>query len=295
MAGRFGDLITAMVTPFDSDGNVDFDEAQRVASWLLDNGSDGLVVAGSTGEASTLTDGEQRDLWRAVKEAVGDRTTIIGGTGSNDTAHAIRLTKAAEEDGLDAALVVTPYYNKPPQAGLLAHFRAVAESTSLPIILYDIPARSVVKIEHSTIIELAQIENVVAVKDAVGSVQGAARLVADAPEGFQVYSGNDGDTLPWLSVGAVGVIAVASHVVGPQMAEMIRLFASGDPAGARKINQNLMPVFDAMGITTNPIPVKACMELLGHKVGGPRLPLTPADDAQRALLKDVLTSAGVLT
>jgi 4-hydroxy-tetrahydrodipicolinate synthase len=294
MGGRFGDLITAMVTPFDSDGNVDFDEAQRVASWLLDNGSDGLVVAGSTGEASTLTDGEQRDLWRAVKEAVGDRTTIIGGTGSNDTAHAIQLTKAAEEDGLDAALVVTPYYNKPPQAGLLAHFRAVAGSTSLPVILYDIPARSVVKIEHSTIIELAQIENVVAVKDAVGSVQGAARLVADAPEGFQVYCGNDADTLPWLSVGAVGVIAVASHAAGPQMAEMIRLFASGDPAGARKIHLDLMPVFDAMGITTNPIPVKACMELLGHKVGGPRLPLIPADDAQRALLKDVLTSAGVL-
>jgi 4-hydroxy-tetrahydrodipicolinate synthase len=294
MAGRFGDLITAMVTPFDSDGNVDFDEAQRVASWLLDNGSDGLVVAGSTGEASTLTDGEQRDLWRAVKEAVGDRTTIIGGTGSNDTAHAIHLTKAAEEDGLDAALVVTPYYNKPPQAGLLAHFRAVAESTSMPVILYDIPARSVVKIDHATIIELAQIDNVVAVKDAVGSVQGAARLVADAPDGFQVYCGNDADTLPWLSVGAVGVIAVASHAVGPQMAEMIRLFASGDPAGARRIHRDLMPVFDAMGITTNPIPVKACMELLGHKVGGPRLPLIPADDAQRALLKDVLTSAGVL-
>lgn len=294
MGGRFGNLITAMVTPFDTDGNVDFGEAQRLASWLLDHGSDGLVVAGSTGEASTLTDGEQRDLWRAVKEAVGDRCTIIGGTGSNDTAHAIQLTKAAEQDGLDGALVVTPYYNKPPQAALLAHFRAVAESTSIPLILYDIPARSVVKIEHSTIIELAQIENVVAVKDAVGSVQGAARLVAGAPDGFQVYCGNDADTLPWLSVGAVGVIAVASHVVGPQMAEMIRLYNSADPAGARKIHLDLMPVFDAMGITTNPIPVKASMELLGHKVGAPRLPLIPADDAQRALLKDVLTSAGVL-
>ncbi len=294
MGGRFGNLITAMVTPFDTDGNVDFDEAQRVASWLLDHGSDGIVVAGSTGEASTLTDGEQRDLWRSVKEAVGDRAAIIGGTGSNDTAHAIKLTKAAEEDGLDGALVVTPYYNKPPQAALLAHFRAVAQSTSIPLILYDIPARSVVKIEHATIMELAQIENVVAVKDAVGSVQGAARLVAGAPEGFQVYCGNDADTLPWLSVGAVGVIAVASHVVGPQMAEMIRLYNSGDPAGARKIHLDLMPVFDAMGITTNPIPVKASMELLGHKVGGPRLPLIPADDAQRALLKDVLTSAGVL-
>lgn len=294
MGGRFGDLITAMVTPFDDDGNVDFDEAQKLAAWLMDNGSDGLVVAGSTGEASTLTDGEQRDLWRAVKEAVGDRGKIIGGTGSNDTAHAIFLTRAAEEDGLDAALVVTPYYIKPPQTGLLAHFRAVAESTSLPIIVYDIPARSVTKIEHSTLIELASIDNVVAVKDAAGSVQGAARLVADAPEGFQVYSGNDADTLPWLSVGAVGVVAVASHVVGPQMAEMIRLFGSGDPDGARKIHLDLMPVFDAMSLTTNPIPVKASLELMGHKVGGPRLPLVPADDAQRATLKAVLASAGVL-
>jgi 4-hydroxy-tetrahydrodipicolinate synthase len=294
MGGRFGDLITAMVTPFDDDGNVDFDEAQKLAAWLMDHGSDGLVVAGSTGEASTLTDAEQRDLWKAVKEAVGGRGKVIGGTGSNDTAHAIFLTKAAEEDGLDAALVVTPYYNKPPQAGLLAHFRAVAGSTSLPVIVYDIPARSVTKIEHATLIELAQIENVVAVKDAVGNVQGAARLVADAPEGFQVYSGNDADTLPWLSVGAVGVIAVASHVAGPQMAEMIRLFTSGDPEGARKIHLDLMPVFDAMSLTTNPIPVKAALELMGHPVGGPRLPLVPADDAQRARLKDVLTSAGVL-
>jgi 4-hydroxy-tetrahydrodipicolinate synthase len=294
MGGRFGNLITAMVTPFDGDGKVDFDAAQRLAAWLMDNGSDGIVVAGSTGEASTLTDGEQRDLWKAVKEAVGGRGKVIGGTGSNDTAHAIFLTQAAEQDGLDAALVVTPYYNKPPQAGLLAHFRAVAGSTSLPVIVYDIPARSVTKIEHSTLIELAQVTNIVAVKDAVGSVQGAARLVADAPEGFQVYSGNDADTLPWLSVGAVGVIAVASHVVGPQMAEMIRLFTSGDPEGARKIHLDLMPVFDAMSLTTNPIPVKASLELLGHRVGAPRLPLIPADDAQRARLKAVLTSAGVL-
>ncbi|HVL51026.1 MAG TPA: dihydrodipicolinate synthase family protein, partial [Actinomycetota bacterium] len=150
MGGRFGNLITAMVTPFDTDGKVDFDEAQKLATWLLENGSDGLVVAGSTGEASTLTDQEQRDLWRAVREAVGEQTTIIAGTGSNDTAHAIRLTRAAEEDGMNAVLAVTPYYNRPPQAGLLAHFRAVAGSTALPVVLYDIPGRSVVKIDHST-------------------------------------------------------------------------------------------------------------------------------------------------
>ena len=294
MDGRFGDLITAMVTPFDSEGNVNLEEAQKLAAWLVDNGSDGLVVAGSTGEASTLTDAEQRNLWRAVKEAVGDRTTVVAGTGSNDTAHAVHLTRAAEEDGVDAALVVTPYYNRPPQGGLLEHFRKIASSTSLPLILYDIPSRSVIKMDHATILELAQADNIVAIKDAAGSAQGAARLVADAPEGFQVYSGNDGDTLPWLSVGAVGVIAVASHVVGPQMAEMIRLFKGGDPEGARKIHLDLMPVFDAMGLTTNPIPVKACLELLGHGVGAPRLPLIPATDAQRSQLRGVLSSAGAL-
>lgn len=294
MGGRFGDLVTAMVTPFDQDGKVNFDQAQKLAAWLLDNGSDGLVVAGSTGEASTLTDEEQRDLWRAVKEAVGDRATIIGGTGSNDTEHAIKLTRAAEEDGLDAALVVTPYYNRPPQSGLLAHFRAVAASTSLPVILYDIPARSTVKIDHSTIMELAQTPNIVAIKDAVGNAQGVARLVAESPEDFQVYSGNDGDTLPWLSVGAVGVIAVASHLVGPQMKEMLGLFASGDNAGARRIHLELMPVFDAMGLTTNPIPVKACLEMMGHPVGGPRMPLVPADEAQIAKLREVLTAASII-
>ena len=294
MGGRFGDLITAMVTPFDSDGKVDFQQAQKLAGWLIDNGSEGLVVAGSTGEASTLTDGEQRDLWRAVKDAVGSRAHIVAGTGSNDTAHAIHLTGWAEEDGLDGALVVTPYYNKPPQAGLLAHFRAVAGSTSLPILLYDIPSRSVTKIEHSTIIELAGVENIVGIKDACGNAQGAARIVADAPEGFQVYSGNDGDTLPWLSVGAVGVIAVASHVVGPQMAQMIKLFTTGDAEGARKVHLTLMPVFDAMGLTTNPIPVKAALELIGHPVGAPRMPLTHATDAQIAQLKQVLTAAGVI-
>lgn len=295
MGGRFGDLVTAMVTPFDSNGSIDFQKARKLAGWLIDNGSDGLVVAGSTGEASTLTDEEQRELWRAVKDEVGDRAKIIAGTGSNDTAHAIRLTRWAEEDKLDGALVVTPYYNKPPQVGLLAHFRAIAGATSLPIILYDIPARSVVKIEHSTIMELAQVDNIVGIKDAVGSAQGAARLVADAPDGFQVYSGNDGDTLPWLSVGAVGVIAVASHVVGPQMAQMISMFTSGDAAGARKIHLDLMPVFDAMGITTNPIPVKAALELMGHEVGPPRLPLIAADDAQVNQLRAVLAAAGVIS
>ncbi|MEX2588026.1 MAG: 4-hydroxy-tetrahydrodipicolinate synthase [Actinomycetota bacterium] len=295
MGGRFGDLITAMVTPFDAEGKVDHVRAQELAAWLVDErGSDGVVVAGSTGEASTLTDEEQRELWLAVKEAVGDRATVIGGTGSNDTEHAVKLTRLAARDGLDAALSVTPYYNKPPQAGLLAHFKAVAAAGSIPIILYDIPGRSVVKIAHETIMELAQVENIAGVKDACGNAQGAARLVADSPEWFEVYSGNDGDTLPWMSVGAVGVIAVASQVVGPQMAEMIKRFKAGDVQGAAGIHLKMMPVFDAMGITTNPIPVRAALGLLGQPVGSPRLPLIPATGDQIQTLKRVLKTAGVL-
>lgn len=294
MQGRFGSLITAMVTPFDSDGQVDLAQAQRLATWLADHGSDGVVVAGSTGESPTLTDDEKIGLFRSVTAAVGDRMKVIAGTGTYDTAHTIHLTQAAQEAGVHAALVVTPYYNRPPQSGLLAHFSKIASSTDLPIILYDIPVRSARKIEHETIMELAQVDNIVAVKDACGDAQGAARLVAEAPEGFQLYSGNDGDTLPWLSVGAVGVIAVASHVVGPQMSEMISAFQSGNIETARKIHLDLMPVFDAMGLTTNPIPVKAAMQMLGHEVGDPRLPLVPATSDEKKSIRLVLERLGVI-
>lgn len=292
--GRFGDLITAMVTPFDNQGAVDLDEAARLASWLVDQGSDGLVVTGSTGEAPTLSDDEKTELWRAVTAAVGDRAKVIAGAGTYDTNHSIHLTRKAEEAGADAVLVVTPYYNRPPQSGLLAHFTAIANSTGLPVILYDIPIRSSRKIEHETIMQLAGIENIVAVKDACGDAQGAARLVADAPDGFQVYSGNDADTLPWLAVGAVGVIAVASHLAGPQMAQMIQLFHSGDAAAARKIHLSLMPVFDAMNLTSNPIPVKAALEMIGFRVGGPRLPLVSVTSDQHAQLKTILSKAGII-
>lgn len=294
MSGRFGDLITAMVTPFDEQGGLDLARAQELASWLVDHGSEGLVVAGTTGESPTLSDGEKVSLWKAVAEAVRGRASVIAGTGSNDTAHSIHLTKEAERAGVDAALVVTPYYNRPPQSGLLAHFKAVAAATGLPIVLYDIPSRTARKIEHGTLLELAAVPNIVAVKDSCSDVQGAARLVAESPAGFQVYCGNDGDTLPWLSVGAVGVVSVASHVVGPQMADMILRFRSGDPPDARKIHLDLMPVFDVMGITSNPIPVKAAMELLGQRVGPPRLPLPPATPEQVARIREVLGRAGVL-
>ncbi|MEA2566303.1 MAG: 4-hydroxy-tetrahydrodipicolinate synthase [Actinomycetota bacterium] len=294
MKGQFGGLITAMVTPFDSDGRVELGAAQKIAAWLLDNGSEGLVVTGTTGEGPTLTDQEKADLWRAVVEAVGDRGSVIAGSGTNDTAHSIHLTQQAEKAGCDAALVVTPYYNRPPQSGLLAHFQAVARATALPIVLYDIPVRTGRKIDHATLLTLAETPNIVGVKDAAGDVQGAARLVAQAPEGFEVYCGNDADTLPWLSVGAVGVISVASHVAGPKMAEMIAAYWAGDPERARRLNAELIGVFDAMNITANPIPVKAAMELAGHPAGPPRLPLPEATSDEVARIREALRSAGLV-
>jgi 4-hydroxy-tetrahydrodipicolinate synthase len=292
--GQFGGLITAMVTPFDSDGRVELGAAQKIAAWLLDNGSEGLVVTGTTGEGPTLTDQEKADLWRAVVEAVGDRGSVIAGSGTNDTAHSIHLTQQAEKAGCDAALVVTPYYNRPPQSGLLAHFQAVARATALPIVLYDIPVRTGRKIDHATLLTLAETPNIVGVKDAAGDVQGAARLVAQAPGGFEVYCGNDADTLPWLSVGAVGVISVASHVAGPRMAEMIAAYWAGDPERARRLNAELIGVYDAMNVTANPIPVKAAMELAGHPAGPPRLPLPEATSDEVARIREALRSAGLV-
>ncbi|HEY4938709.1 MAG TPA: 4-hydroxy-tetrahydrodipicolinate synthase [Actinomycetota bacterium] len=294
MKGQFGGLITAMVTPFDSDGRVELGAAQKIAAWLLDNGSEGLVVTGTTGEGPTLTDQEKADLWRAVVEAVGDRGSVIAGSGTNDTAHSIHLTQQAEKAGCDAALVVTPYYNRPPQSGLLAHFQAVARATALPIVLYDIPVRTGRKIDHATLLTLAETPNIVGVKDAAGDVQGAARLVAQAPEGFELYCGNDADTLPWLSVGAVGVISVASHVAGPKMAEMIAAYWAGDPERARRLNAELIGIYDVMNVTANPIPVKAAMELAGHPAGPPRLPLPEATSDEVARIREALRSAGLV-
>jgi 4-hydroxy-tetrahydrodipicolinate synthase len=292
--GQFGGLITAMVTPFDSDGRVEFGAAQKIAAWLLDNGSEGLVVTGTTGEGPTLTDQEKADLWRAVVEAVGDRGSVIAGSGTNDTAHSIDAIRAAEQAGCDAALVVTPYYNRPPQSGIVAHFEAVAGATELPVILYDIPARTGRKIDHATLLALAEMPNIVAVKDAAGDVQAAARLVAEAPEGFEVYCGNDADTLPWLAVGASGVISVASHVAGPKMAEMMGAYWGADPDTARRLNAELLGVYDAMNVTANPIPVKAAMELIGHPAGPPRLPLVEATLDEVAKIREALRSAGLV-
>ena len=294
MLGRFGNLITAMVTPFDDQGKVDLDEIQKLAAALIESGSEGLVVTGSTGEAATLSDQERFDLWSVVVDAVGERGSVIAGTGTYDTAHSIHLTRQAEKAGVDAALVVTPYYVRPPQSGLVAHFKSIASSTALPVVLYDIPLRTARKIEHQTLVELASVENIVGVKDSCGDAQGAARLISETPEDFQIYCGNDGDALPWICLGAVGIISVASHVAGAQMAEMIRLLEQGDLPGARRIHLGLMPVFDILALTSNPIPVKAALEMIGRPVGSPRLPLVPATAGEQDRIRKVMSKAGLL-
>jgi 4-hydroxy-tetrahydrodipicolinate synthase len=295
MTGRFGSVITAMATPFRDDFSLDLDRAQELASWLLDHGSDGLVVAGSTGEGATLSDGEKADLFRAVVEAVNGRGAVIAGTGTYDTAHSIHLTKEAEAAGCDAALVVTPYYNRPPQRGLDAHFRAIAGATGLPVILYNIPSRTACLIEAGTLLRLAnEVSNIVAVKDATADLGTAARVIRDAPDGFEVLSGNDGDTFALVCLGATGVIAVASHVAGEHMREMVDLIQAGDHVSARKINDRLVPLYTGLYVVSNPIPLKAALEMIGQPVGPPRLPLVPATEDERAVIRKALVDAGVL-
>jgi 4-hydroxy-tetrahydrodipicolinate synthase len=298
MTPRFGTVITAMATPFDANGALDLARAEELANWLLDHGSDGLVVAGSTGEGATLSDQEKIDLWRTVAHAVAGRTpksSVIAGTGTYDTAHSIHLTKEAAAVGVDAALVVTPYYNRPPQRGLDAHFRAVAAATDLPNILYNIPSRTACVIEADTLLGLAHgVDNIVGVKDATADFGTAARVVREAPEGFEVISGNDNDTFPLVCLGATGVVGVATHLAGERMGEMIRAAKDGDLGTARKINDALYPLYKGLFIVSNPIPLKAAMAMAGQPVGDPRLPLVPASDAERETIRRAMEDAGVL-
>jgi 4-hydroxy-tetrahydrodipicolinate synthase len=287
-----------MATPFDTAGALDLARAEELANWLLDHGSDGLVIAGSTGEGATLSDQEKVDLWRTVAQAVHGRTpkpSVIAGTGTYDTAHSIHLTKEAAAAGVDAALVVTPYYNRPPQRGLDAHFRAVAGATDLPNILYNIPSRTACVIEADTLLGLAHgVDNIVGVKDATADFGTAARVIREAPDGFEVLSGNDNDTFPLVCLGASGVVGVATHLAGERMGEMIRSAKDGDLGTARKINDALYPLYKGLFIVSNPIPLKAAMEMAGQPVGDPRLPLVPASDAERETVRRALEDAGVL-
>jgi 4-hydroxy-tetrahydrodipicolinate synthase len=290
---RFGRVVTAMVTPFTEDLSLDVERARELAGWLVDHGSDGLVVTGSTGEAATLTDQEKVTMWRAVAEAVGDRASVIAGTGTYDTAHSIHLSEEAEKAGAGALLVVTPYYNKPPQRGLVEHFSRVARATELPNIVYNIPGRTGTRIAHDTLLRLGEVDNIVAVKDSTGDFEALARLVAEAPDGFEVYTGDDWATFGSVCLGASGVISVASHVAGERMGRMIELIESGDLAGAREINSDLLPMYDALFITSNPIPVKKAMELIGQPVGPPRLPLVEANQDETTRIEVALKESGV--
>lgn len=292
ITARLGTLLTAMVTPFKPDGSLDTDTAARLATHLVDAGCDGLVLSGTTGESPTTTDDEKIALLRAVLEAVGDRARVVAGAGTYDTAHSIHLAKAAAAEGAHGLLVVTPYYSRPPQAGLLAHFTAVADATDLPVILYDIPARSVVPIEWDTIRTLAEHPNIVAIKDAKGDLPGGGQIIAET--GLAYYSGDDALNLPWLAMGAVGFISVWGHVAAGLLRDMLSAFASGDVATARKINVSLGPLSEAQsrlgGVTLS----KAALRLQGFEVGDPRLPQVPATDDQLEALAADLRAAAVL-
>jgi 4-hydroxy-tetrahydrodipicolinate synthase len=287
-----GSVITAAVTPFGADGTVDVERFRELAAFLVDNGSDGLVVCGTTGESPTLTDDEKLDLFRAAVETVGDRATVIAGAGTYDTAHSVHLTREATRLGVDGILVVTPYYNKPPQRAIVRHVEEIAAATDRPVVYYNIPSRVVVNVEPATMARLAEIENVVAVKQAHDDLD-EARFIAEATR-LDLYSGDDPITFAFLELGGIGVVSVTAHLWGPQIAEMIRLHREGDVDGARAIHEELQPSYDLLRIQTNPIPIKAALGLTGHEVGGHRLPLVEADEDELAQVRSCLERSGLL-
>jgi 4-hydroxy-tetrahydrodipicolinate synthase len=290
---RFGSVMTAMVTPFDDEGAVDYDGAAELAAWLVARGNDGLVLTGTTGEASTLTDEEQIELWRVVRGAVD--VPLVAGSGTNDTRHAAELTAAATGAGMNGVLLVTPYYNRPSQAGLEGHFRSVAAATELPVLLYDIPIRCGRRISQEVIWRLAaDVPNIVGVKDALGDPSESARLLARAPDGFELYSGDDKFTLPLLAVGAVGVISVAAHWCAREMGEMIAAFAKGDVEHARATNARLVESwdFESGDLAPNPLPTKALLRAIGKPAGQCRLPMGDAPAGLEAQALEVWRNLG---
>ncbi len=286
MNHSLGDIITAMVTALHDDGSVDYDGTAELAVWLVENGSDGLVVSGTTGESPTLTDDEKLGLFRAVSEAVGDRATIIAGTGSNDTAHSVELTEKASQLDIDGILAVTPYYNKPPVAGIISHFSAIAEATDKPVILYNIPGRCSINIEPETLAELNAVENIIAVKQANPDLEQSERLAEISDLGL--YAGNDDMLYPLLEYGGWGGICVASHLAGRRMKSIVELYREGNHEEAKAVNDSLKPLYESLFITANPIMIKAALNLLGHEVGGLRLPLVRATAAQESEISRVI-------
>jgi 4-hydroxy-tetrahydrodipicolinate synthase len=287
-----GEILTAVVTPFRANGSVDEEAFRRICTHLVETGSDGVVVAGTTGESPTLSDEERLGLFATAVDTVGDRATVVAGTGTYSTAHSVHLTGQAHELGVDAFLIVTPYYSKPPARGIVEHFRAIAEATDRPLVVYNIPQRVVVNLEPETLAELAEIPNVTAVKQATSDLEQAKRILAETD--LTLYSGNDDLLLPFLELGAVGGVLVYTHIVGTRVRELLTRFRSGDLDGAREIESELRPVIDALAVTTNPIPVKAALAMIGHDVGGLRLPLVEATDDEKAFIRDALERAGVL-
>jgi 4-hydroxy-tetrahydrodipicolinate synthase len=287
-----GEVLTAVVTPFSDDGAIDFDGFRDLANHLLDNGSDGLVVAGTTGESPTLSDDERLELFRVSVDTVGGRGTVVAGTGTYSTAHSVHLTREAHELGVDGFLVVTPYYSKPPARGVVEHFKAIAAESDLPIVVYNIPGRVVINIEPETIAELAELPTVRAVKQANDDLEQARRILAETD--LDLYAGDDNLIHPFLELGGIGGVCVHTHVVGPQVKEMIRAYRGGDAETAKRIDDELAPAYDLLRVQTNPIAIKAALNLLGHEVGGLRLPLVEATEDEVARVRGCLEQLRLL-
>lgn len=294
MLRDFGQVLTAMVTPFDAAGKVDLGAAKELAQLLINSGSDGVVVAGTTGEGPVIPVEEKLRLFEAVKEAVGDKGYVLANTGNYNTAESVALSKEAEAVGVDGVMLVVPYYNKPSQEGLYQHFKTVAQAIELPILLYNVPSRTVRNMEPETVKRLAAIDNIIAIKEASGDMDQATELCNIDPSGFSVYSGDDSLTLPILSVGGRGVVSVAGHLVGNRIKEMINAFVDGDVIKAQEIHKELYPITKALFMTTNPVPVKTAMQLLGYPVGEVKLPLVPLNEKELDALKAVLKDYGLL-
>ncbi|WP_028402848.1 4-hydroxy-tetrahydrodipicolinate synthase [Ectobacillus panaciterrae] len=290
---NFGQVLTAMVTPFDHNGEIDFNATKTLVDYLIANGTDGLVVAGTTGESPTLTTEEKIELFKCVVKSADGRVPVIAGTGSNNTKASISLTKLAEETGVDGIMLVAPYYNKPSQEGLYQHFKAIAESTSLPVMLYNIPGRSVVNISVETIVRLSEIPNVVSVKEASGDLDAMAEIISKTPSDFTLYSGDDGLTIPVLAIGGAGVVSVASHIIGNDMQEMINSFKNCDVQNAASAHRNLLPIMRALFTAPSPSPVKAALNLKGIHVGGVRLPLVPLNNEEQSALEKALQTSDI--
>ncbi len=295
MSVDFGRVLTAMVTPFDENLNVNIPQAKKLARYLVENGSDGLVVSGTTGESPTLNKEEKMALFKAVVEEVGGQATVIAGTGSYNTAESVAFTQEAEKAGVDGVMLVAPYYNKPSQEGLYQHFKAVAESTKLPVMLYNIPGRTGINVLPATVARLANdVPNIVAIKEAAGNMDQVSELMRLLPDDFVVYSGDDSLTLPILALGGKGIVSVASHIVGPDIQEMVQAFIQGNVAKAARLHTDLFPIFKGLFITSNPVPVKEALNMMGMHVGGVRPPLVNMSAEDKEKLSAVLTEKNLI-